>query len=102
RMLPQQVLRGKADKSERPAIVYRWRSGFQWTFDEMLVEHKGGVDPRAAVWMWKRVLDMLGWVHRGGWAHGNIGPSQLLVHPRDHGVALVGWSRAVKEGSTSD
>src|SRR5207249_4933345 len=36
RMLPQQVLRGKADKSERPAIVYRWRSGFQWTFDEML------------------------------------------------------------------
>jgi hypothetical protein len=102
RMLPQPVVNGLVDGSKRVASVFRWRSGFQWTFDDLLVENKAGVDPRAGVWLWKRVLDMLGWVHRGGWAHGSIAPAQLLVHPRDHGVAIVGWSRAVKGGSPSD
>jgi hypothetical protein len=102
RLLPQRVLQGKVDGSERPASVFRWRSGFHWTFEDALAEHKGGVDPRAAVWLWKRVLDVLGWIHQGGWVHGAIVPAHLLIHPRDHGVVLVGWSNAKHGGSPSD
>jgi len=40
------------------------------------------------------MLEVLGWLHRAGWSHGAIVPPHLLVHARDHGVALVGWSRA--------
>lgn len=94
RLLPQLVVRD--DK----ATVYRWRSGFQWTFEDVLAEHKGGVDAKAAVWMWKRVLDTLGWLHKRGFVHGAIAPSHLLIHPRDHGVVMCGWSSASRSPST--
>jgi hypothetical protein len=51
--------------------------------------------------MWKRTLDMLGWLHQRGWAHGDVTPAHLLIHPRDHGVVLAGWSSAVRGGSAS-
>lgn len=97
RLLPQPVMQGPVKDLQgvpRPAAVYRWRSGFQHTFVDVLAEYSGGVDPRAAVWMWKRTLELLGFVHRGGFVHGAVLPAHLLVHPRDHGVVLVGWSSA--------
>lgn len=97
RLLPQPVARGLVkdpEGVERAAAVYRWRSGFQHTFADVLEAHAGGVEPRAAVWMWKRVLELLTFVHRGGYVHGAVLPPHLLVHPRDHGVVLVGWSCA--------
>lgn len=97
RLLPQPVAHGEAKDGEgtrRPAAVYLWRSGFQHTFVHALEAHSGGVDPRAAVWMWKRTLELLGFVHRSGYVHGAVLPPHLLVHPRDHGVVLVGWCSA--------
>jgi hypothetical protein len=101
RLLPQPVARGvarlgmKGDLGERPVAVFRHRSGFDATFEDVLREYPEGVAPEAAVWMWKRVLELLAWVHRAGFVHGAVLPAHLLVHPRDHGVVLVGWSRAV-------
>lgn len=102
RMIPQLVahgaMTGAAEKA--PATVYRWRSGFVHTLDDVARAHPRGVDPRAAVWMWKRALELVGWVHRSGYVHGALTPAHLLVHPRDHGVTLVGWgtSCSVHEG----
>jgi hypothetical protein len=96
-LLPQPVAKGLVDDGDgiaRLALVYRWRSGFQHTVDEITRVHPGGVDARAAVWMWRRVLDLLGWVHQAGHVHGAVLPQHLLVHPRDHGVVLCGWSSA--------
>ncbi len=95
-MLPRPVVNGPLlvqgrDDPPRPASVFRWRSGFIHTLDDVVAKHPDGVDPRTAVWMWKRTLEMLGWVHRGHWTHGAVLPQHLLVHPRDHGIALVGW-----------
>jgi hypothetical protein len=102
RLLPQPVAVGPLrDPSggSRGAAAYRWRSGFQHTFSEVLAAYPSGVDPRAAVWMWKRVLELLAFVHASGYVHGAVLPPHLLVHPRDHGVVLVGWTCAVRFAS---
>jgi hypothetical protein len=102
RLLPQPVAQGPVKDPEgtpRAAAVYRWRSGFQHTFSEVLEVYPSGVDPRAAVWMWKRVLELLTFVHASGYVHGAVLPPHLLVHPRDHGVVLAGWPCAVRFAS---
>lgn len=98
-LLPQPVAHGTLANDAgytRAASVFRWRSGFQHTLEDVAREYPDGVDPRAAVWMWKRALELLGWVHRAGYVHGAVLPQHLLVHPRDHGVVLAGWSAAVR------
>jgi hypothetical protein len=97
-LLPQPVGRSH----DRPAVVYRWRSGFVHTLDDVARAFPNGVDPRAAVWMWRRALELLGWVHASGWVHGSVLPRHLLVHARDHGVVLCGWSCAVRIASNED
>ncbi|NMO15443.1 hypothetical protein HPC49_33785 [Pyxidicoccus fallax] len=98
RLLPQPVARGEVKDPvgvSRAAAVYRWQSGFQHSLTDVREAYPDGVDPRAAVWMWKRLLEVLGFVHRSGYIHGAVLPPHVLVHPRDHGVMLVGWSSAV-------
>lgn len=108
RLLPQRVAHGVARlgmngrDGEARASVMRWRSGFVHTFDDVFGAHPSGVTPEAAVWMWKRVLELLGWIHRNGIVHGAVLPSHMLVHARDHGVVLVGWSSAVPAGRPLD
>jgi serine/threonine protein kinase len=60
--------------------------------------HPGGVDPRDAAWMWRRLLTALGWAHRSGVVHGAILPEHVLVHPAEHGLVLVDWCYAVAPG----
>lgn len=55
----------------------------------------GGVPATHAVWMWRRILEILGFVHSSGLVHGDLAPGNLLVHPHDHLVHLVGWSAAL-------
>lgn len=80
----------------RSVGIYRWRPGFSFTFLDAKQQYPQGVDPRAAVWMWNRILDQLKCLEAIGWSHQAIGPEHLLLHPRDHGVALCGWSEAVR------
>ncbi len=98
RRLPQLVGRGLASgfADGREVLVLRAASGFVHTFEDVLRAHRSGVDARHAVWMWRRVLELLGWVHRTGFAHGAILPQHLIVHARDHGVMLAGWSCAAR------
>jgi serine/threonine protein kinase len=49
------------------------------------------VDPRDATWMWRRLLVGLGWAHRAGVVHGAIVEDHVLIHPGEHGLALVDW-----------
>ncbi len=108
RLLPQPVATGTArlgmhgNEGDRPVSVLRWRSGFIHTFDDVFSAYPGGVPPESSIWMWKRMLELLGWVHRSGWSHGAVTPAHLLMHARDHGVVLVGWSRASKSPGAAD
>lgn len=104
RLLPQRVAHGLArlgmtgEGGERRVSVHRFRSGFVHTWDNIAAAHPSGVAPEAAVWLWKRTLELLGFLHESGWVHGAVLPPHLLVHARDHGVVLVGFSRAVPPG----
>lgn len=104
RLVPQRVGQGTArlgmrgQGGDRKVAIHRWRSGFVHTFEHVAQAHPGGIDPAASVWIWKRTLEVLGWMHRSGWVHGAVLPPHILVHARDHGVALVGLSRAVPPG----
>jgi hypothetical protein len=61
---------------------------------------------RTIVWMWKRMLGLLGWVHSLGWVHGAILPPHVLFYPdnnmrggrdpRKHALRLVDWCYAVE------
>ncbi|MBX3271070.1 MAG: hypothetical protein KF729_12465 [Sandaracinaceae bacterium] len=97
RLLPQPVAMGplRGDAPAPFAAAHRWREGFVHTLAHVRAKHPGGVEPRVAVWMWKRLLEQLAFVHASGFAHGAVRPEHCLVHPRAHGVVLVGWSAAV-------
>jgi serine/threonine protein kinase len=55
---------------------------------------KRQIDPRDAAWMWRRLLVGLGWAHRAGVVHGAIVGEHVLIHPEEHGLALVDWCYA--------
>ena len=103
--LPQPVVLGTARSnflSDRPALVLRAPAGYWGSLDEVLRRYhaKGqALDARHAVWMWRRVLEVLAFVHDSGWVHQALLPENLLVHPGDHGVQIIGWSRAVRAGT---
>lgn len=104
-LAPQPVAHGVArlgmHGTEGAALVTvtRWRSGFVHNFEDIAVQYPRGVPPAAAVWLWKRVLEFLAWLNEAGWVHGAVIPAHLLVHARDHGVALVGWCAAVRSAA---
>jgi hypothetical protein len=63
-----------------------------------LAELRSKIDPRDAAWMWRRLLVGLGWAHRAGVVHGAVLPGHVLIHPAEHGVALIDWCYSVAPG----
>lgn len=93
--LPRPVAFGHVDTDRtRAAAVYGWKSGFVHTLTEVGERHPTGVNGPVMVWLLKRLLELLGFVHRAGFVHGAVTPDHVLVHPRDHGATLVGWTVA--------
>ena len=97
RRLPQAIGTGPAEgwsEAPREALALRHPTGFWGSLEAVRQAHAQGIDPRHAVWIWRRMLEVLAFVHDAGWCHGAIAPEHALVHPRDHGVLLIGWSQA--------
>lgn len=99
RRLPEPVAIGPVRRDgERLVAVYRWRSGFQHSLEDVAQTHPAGVSGQIATWLLKRVLEVLGLAHRRGFVHGAVIPPHVLVHPRDHGATLVGWGLGGERG----
>ncbi|MEZ4236928.1 MAG: hypothetical protein R3F59_12405 [Myxococcota bacterium] len=93
--LPAPVAHGLVQGDRpRPASVFGWKSGFVHTLEAVGEAHPLGVPAPVGVWLLKRLLELLGFVHRAGFVHGAVVPDHVLVHPRDHGAMLVGWTVA--------
>lgn len=90
--LPRPVALGS--HADRLASVWGWSPGFVHSLEQVGEVHPGGVKGEVVVWLLKRLLELLGFVHAAGYAHGAITPAHVLVHPRDHGAMLVGWTLA--------
>jgi hypothetical protein len=62
---------------------------------EVRAAFPGGLDPRDAAWMWRRLLVALGAAHRAGLIHGAVLPEHVMIHPGEHGLVLVDWCYSV-------
>ncbi len=87
---------GVPEEGSRGTLVLRVPPGFWGSLATVRMHQPCGIDPRHAVWMWRRILDMLAFAHAAGWAHGALYPAHLLVHPPDHGIVLIGWAGAAR------
>lgn len=97
RMIPQPVAFGKAGAgsfSGAKILVLRWESGFHHTFEEVCRHYPEGIPARASIWVWRRILETLAFLHSSGYVHGAVVPEHLLVQRNEHGVRLVGYGRS--------
>ena len=92
--LPRPVIFGKDTHSSGCALALRQPIGFWGSLEDVMTRQPDGIEPRHAVWMWRRILEVLGFVHENGRVHGDVHPGHLLVNPGDHGVLLIGWNRS--------
>src|SRR3954452_4779414 len=100
--LPEPVARGEITGGARVgdrAMVFRWASGFTHTFEDVRRAFPHGIEPRASIWIWRRMLEALAFVHASGFVHGAVLPPHLLVEEGEHGVRLVGFRAADRAGS---
>jgi hypothetical protein len=95
RLIPQPILHGDITAellAGRRVNIFRWASGFHHTFDEVIRAYPRGIPPRASIWIWRRILEILSFIHASGMVHGAILPAHLLIQENEHGVRLVGYS----------
>jgi hypothetical protein len=100
-LLPRPAFSGQLQGAGYPATfaaAFRQPAGFAHTWAQLREQFPHGVDARHAVWLWRRGLELLDWVHRSGWVHGAVLPAHLLLDAREHSVGLVGWSCAGRAG----
>jgi hypothetical protein len=79
---------------QRRANLTGWLDGF-CSLAEISAAFPGGIDPRDAAWMWRRLLVAVGAAHRAGVIHGAILPEHVMIHPAEHGLTLVDWCYSV-------
>jgi hypothetical protein len=97
RMIPQPVVYGKiagGEFSGSKALILRWESGFYHSFDDVCRLYPEGIPARASIWVWRRILEMLGFLHDSGYVHGAVVPAHLLAQQNEHGVRLIGYGRS--------
>jgi len=83
--------------AERRGNVLGALDGFV-SLAEIRYRQPGGVDPRDAAWIWRRLLVALGAAHQAGVSHGAVIPEHVLIHPADHGLVLVDWCYSGQPG----
>jgi hypothetical protein len=96
-LIPQPIIHGDITAGSlagRRVSIFRWASGFHHTFDEVIRAYPQGVPLRASIWIWRRILEVLSFIHASGMAHGAVLPAHLLIQEKEHGVRLVGYNLA--------
>jgi hypothetical protein len=81
-----------------PAMLLRWAPGFTHTFESVRRHFPRGIEPRASIWIWRRILEALTFIHASGFVHGAVLPPHLLIEDGEHGVRLVGFRNAGRLG----
>jgi hypothetical protein len=100
-LLPRPIFHGNSTGGSfvgQRVSIFGWESGFYHTFEDVMRAYPQGINPRASVWVWRRILEILSFIHASGMVHGAILPRHLLVQENDHGVRMVGYSFAGRIG----
>ncbi len=100
-LLPQPVSHGEISPGQlagKRVSIFRRISGFKHTLEDVIRTYPQGIPPRASIWMWRRILEVLSFVHTSGMAHGAVIPPHLLIQENEHGMRLVGYGCSGKTG----
>ncbi len=92
---------GAMSARDQEGLILRNPVGYWGSLAEAKRRRPRGIDPRHSVWMWRRVLELLSFIHDNGWVHGDLRAENLLVHPGDHGVLIVDWTQAMRVDPTA-
>jgi hypothetical protein len=84
----------------RTANVFTVTPGF-YSLAEVQRAYPEGIAPKHMAWMWRRLLDVLGYAHARGVIHGAVLPLHIQVQPETHHLVLTGWCAAVKDSPSS-
>lgn len=76
------------------ALVLPFLPGFVSVTD-VIEAFPGGLDPRDAAWIGRRVLAQVLAARAAGVVHGAIVPDHVLVHPHTHDPIHIGWGHVV-------
>lgn len=77
-------------------IVYKWNDDI--ISGQEVIQKYPNLHSRHVVWMLKRALMTLGYVHNKGYINGAITPDHLLFGKENHGILLAGWIHSGKIG----
>lgn len=78
----------------RKVLVQRWSHNHERTLEDV-----PSVTPVASVWVLRRILEALSFMHGAGVVHGAVVPSHVLVERGEHGARLVGLGTAGAPGA---
>jgi hypothetical protein len=71
------------EKIESPDELY--------TLNQVKAAFPDGLDGRHVAWIWRRVLNIIGFAHSNGIVHGQVLPMHILIEPKTHKLLLVDW-----------
>jgi len=99
--LPQSVIHGDIRTGLHAGTrvsIFRWESGFRHSLEDVIRAYPQGIPPRASIWLWRRILETLSFIHASAMVHGAVLPSHILVQENEHGARLVGYGCAGRTG----
>ncbi len=99
--LPQPVAFFPASSKNAACLVTRHIPGTWGTLEQYLRKHRSPLDARHGIWIWRRILDTLLYLHDLGWVHGDLHPGHVLLQPQDHCAFLLGWAKASRNAQRS-
>jgi len=72
-----------------------------YTLGEVRAAYPKGLDGRDVAWIWRRLLNILGFVHASGVVHGAVLPMHVLIEPKEHKLVLIDWCFASWPGEAA-
>jgi predicted RNA-binding Zn-ribbon protein involved in translation (DUF1610 family) len=101
KLTPQPVFYGRAESgllAGTRVMAFRWAGGFNHSLEGVMRAYPAGIPPRSSIWLWRRVLEILSFIHASGFVHGAVLPPHLMVEDGEHGVRLVGYGCSGEAG----
>lgn len=86
----------KNKKGIKQAVHVFENDGNWYMLKDILNDHPYGINPLDAVWMFRRVLMIMGYAHDNKIVHGAITPLNILIYPEQHGLRLTNWENNVE------
>lgn len=75
----------------RLATASVWRHGFRFTLKDVRERLGRTLNPHQAIWLFRRLCEVLGAIHVAGLAHGAVIPEHVLIEDGEHGARLLGF-----------